>query len=182
MVSFATPPTAAVSPDVGRGAVHHRVTFTGVNLSGVKTLTSPTSGVTFSAVHASKTRVTAKVSVTAKVPLGPLSVSMAKATGPPIACTDCLSVTAPPALSAGAPPVQVSPGTNVVADLPLSLEAGGKIVAGHSGITISILDNSGTVVIVSVTVSSTVAPGQYNATFVNPDGGRATGKSVIQVA
>jgi hypothetical protein len=32
-------------------------------------------------VQASSTKITAKVSVTAKVPLGPLSVSMAKAQG-----------------------------------------------------------------------------------------------------
>ena len=181
-VSFATPPTAAVSPDVGRGAVNHPVTFTGANLSGITTLTSPTPGVTFSTVHASGTKVTAKVSVTAKVPLGPLSVSMAKAIGPAIACTDCLSVTAPPALNASAQPIQVSHGGSVTADLPLRLEPGGQIVvSGQPGITISILNNSGTVVIASVTVSSTVTPGQYNATFINPDGGRTTAKSIIHV-
>jgi hypothetical protein len=107
---------------------------------------------------------------------------MAKATGTPIACTGCLSVTAPPALNAGAQPVQVSHGGNTTADLPLRLEAGGRIVVvGQPGITISVLENSGTVVIASVTVSSTVAPGQYNATFINPDGGRAIGKSIIHV-
>jgi outer membrane protein assembly factor BamB len=182
------PPITGVNPSVIAPGKSTAVTLTGSGFSGTPTV-NVTGG---SVINVKSVSVTSPTTIKATLfagtgaTLGPRSITVTEPDLTTNSCTACLTVGTPPPPPAptSIQPASFAPGSKSV---PATI-AGSGFVAGatatsHSGIKVTVTSfGSANQLNATVTVSSTLAPGNYNLFVYNPDGSFGECKGCITVS
>ena len=175
-VASAGPPITAVSPATIRPGAATTVTLTGSGFSGTPKV-DVTGG---SPVNVTSVTVNSDTSITVglfagkSATLGPRDITVIEPGPLADSCTGCLTVATPPPSPA---PTSITPSsfaagsTNTAAVIAGSNFESGASVLSHSGIQLkNVTFVSASEYDVTVTVTGSVAPGNYNVVVHNPDG------------
>jgi len=138
-------------------------------------------GITVAATFVSATQLNLAISVASTVAPGSYNLTVTNPDGGQGVCAGCLTVTPGPQ-PGSITPSSLAAGT-VKAPVTMSGTGfqSGATISTHAGITVKVTFVSSTQLNLTISVSSTEAPGSYNLWVKNPDGGVGKCAGCLQV-
>ena len=181
-VSAPTPPVpTGISPSsLPQGARHANVSMSGSGFVSGARVTSD-AGITAGATFVSSTQLNLAISVASTVAPGSYNLWVTNPDGSQGECAGCLTITP------GPQPGSINPSSLAAGTVKASVTMigsgfqSGAIVVGHAGITVKTTFVSSSQLALTISVSSTQAPGSYSLTVKNPDGGVGICAGCLQV-